>query len=177
MFSDWKTEMQHHFHTTRLDDGGIDLRYDLNFKFPDHKNACKCPCLSDYRQYANIASWGIPFWELTYPIPRHFWVDDFPFLKVGYVIVPWSDAPFKGMSIDMTCILVIWKSPKFRSLHAGWLATIFSFPSVRVDLWEAPWARLEWCVSFVSPGRARNLRFFFSTWTPRAPNTIFRRYD
>ena len=27
--------------------------------------------------------------ELTYPLPTHFWVDDFPFLHVGYVIVPW----------------------------------------------------------------------------------------
>ena len=31
----------------------------------------------------------VPTWGPTYPIPRYFWVDDFPFPKVGYVIVSW----------------------------------------------------------------------------------------
>ena len=26
-----------------------------------------------------------PSWELTYPLPKYFWVDDVPFPKVGYV--------------------------------------------------------------------------------------------
>ena len=30
-----------------------------------------------------------PSWELTYPFPKHSWVDDFPFPKVGYELVPW----------------------------------------------------------------------------------------
>ena len=28
---------------------------------------------------------GLPSWELTYPFPKHFWVDDFPFTEVGYI--------------------------------------------------------------------------------------------
>ena len=27
----------------------------------------------------------IPSWEPTYPSPKDFWVDDFPFTEVGYV--------------------------------------------------------------------------------------------
>ena len=31
----------------------------------------------------------VPSRELTCPLPRHVWVDDFPFPMVGYVIVAW----------------------------------------------------------------------------------------
>ena len=31
----------------------------------------------------------VPSRELTCPLPRHVWVDDFPFKMVGYVIVTW----------------------------------------------------------------------------------------
>ena len=30
----------------------------------------------------------IPSWELTYPLPQGMFKDDFPFPRVGYVIVP-----------------------------------------------------------------------------------------
>ncbi len=40
----------------------------------------------------------LPSWELTYLLQRHFWIDEFPFPKVGYVIVPWRVMVSRGSS-------------------------------------------------------------------------------
>jgi len=44
----------------------------------------------------------LPSWELTYPLPRNFWVDDVPFPKVGYGIVPLEGISPSQLSQKMT---------------------------------------------------------------------------
>ena len=52
------------------------------------KNCCiDCIDPSFHHSFKNVSSYfQLPSWELSYPCPyRHFWVDDVPFPKVGYV--------------------------------------------------------------------------------------------
>ncbi len=63
----------------------------------------------------------IPSWGLTYPLPRYFWVDDFPFPQVGYVIFPWR-----------VCFLNL--------QHTGWLfsAWVLGLPLFIINSQDPP---------------------------------------
>ena len=61
---------------------------------------------------------GIPSWELTYQLPKwYFWVDDFPFPKVGYVSF------LEGMHLSQNLSLI---SPRSSLLQIA--VTIISHP-------------------------------------------------
>ena len=54
----------------------------------------------------------IASWELTYPIKNHFWVDDFPFPKVGHVSSlegSWYQ-PFKSIYLILEATFLTFKS-------------------------------------------------------------------
>ena len=53
----------------------------------------------------------LPSWKLTYPLPAgtlEFWVNDFPFAKVGYGLVSWRVVSKSSTADPMTLVRHVW---------------------------------------------------------------------